>query len=85
MKKAEVLALGMSGLISTISRIFAPLVSLLTVSTNGVLRLLRIDPNAAGDEASEEEIRMMVDVGSERGTIDIEEKEFIQMFSSLMI
>lgn len=78
MKKAEVLALGMSGLISTISRIFAPLVSLLIVSTNGVLRLLRIDPNAAGDEASEEEIRMMVDVGSERGTIDIEEKEFIQ-------
>ena len=78
MKKAEALALGMSGLISTISRIFAPLVSLLTVSTNGVLRLLRIDPNASGDEASEEEIRMMVDVGSERGTIDIEEKEFIQ-------
>ena len=78
MKKAEALALGMSGLISTISRIFAPLVSLLTVSTNGVLRLLRIDPNASGDEASEEEIRMMVDVGSERGNIDIEEKEFIQ-------
>ena len=78
MKKAEALALGMSGLISTISRIFAPLVSLLTVSTNGVLRLLRIDPNASGDEASEEEIRMMVDVGSERGTINIEEKEFIQ-------
>ena len=78
MKKAEVLALGMSGLISTISRIFAPLVSLLAVSTNGVLRLLRIDLNAAGYEASEGEIRMMVDVGSERGTIDIEEKEFIQ-------
>lgn len=78
MKKAEALALGMSGLISTISRIFAPLVSLLTISTNGVLKLLRIDPNASGDEASEEEIRMMVDVGSERGTIDIEEKEFIQ-------
>lgn len=78
MKKAEALALGMSGLISTISRIFAPLVSLLTISTNGVLKLLRIDPNASGDKASEEEIRMMVDVGSERGTIDIEEKEFIQ-------
>lgn len=78
MRKAERLALGMSGFISTVSKIFAPLVSLLTVSTNGVLRLLGIDPNAQDDEVSEEEIRMMVDVGSEKGTIDSEEREFIQ-------
>lgn len=78
MRKAESLALGMSGFISTISYIFAPLVSLLTVSTNGVLRLIGIDPNAQDDEVSEEEIRMMVDVGSEKGTIDSEEREFIQ-------
>ena len=52
--------------------------SLLTASTNGVLRLLRIDPNAKDDEVSEEEIRMMVDVGSEKGTIDDAEREFIQ-------
>ncbi len=78
MRKAEPLALGMSGLISTIAKIFAPLVSFLTVSTNGVLRLLGIDPNAEDDEVSEEEIRMMVDVGSEKGTIDHDEREFIQ-------
>lgn len=78
MRKAESLALGMSGFISTVSKIFAPLVSLLTISTNGVLRLLGIDPNAQDDEVSEEEIRMMVDVGSEKGTIDSEEREFIQ-------
>ena len=35
------------------------------MSTNGCLRLLGIDPNAKDDEVSEEEIRMMVDVGSE--------------------
>ena len=46
MRKAEALALGMSGLISSIAKIFAPLVSLLTVSTNGILRLMGIDPNA---------------------------------------
>ena len=78
MRKAESLALGMSGIISTISVLFKPLVSLLTVSTNGCLRLLGIDPNAKEDEVSEEEIRMMVDVGSENGTIDDAEREFIQ-------
>lgn len=78
MRKAEKLALGMSGLISTISKIFAPIVSLLTISTNGILRLFGIDPNAVEEEVGEEEIRMMVDAGSEKGTIDSEEREFIQ-------
>lgn len=78
MRKAEPLALGMSGLISGIAAIFAPLVSFLTLSTNGVLRLFGIDPNAEEEKVSEEEIRMMVDVGSEKGTIDHEEREFIQ-------
>ena len=78
MRNAEKLALGMSGLISAIATLFAPLVSLLTVSTNGVLRLLGIDPNAQNEEVSEEEIRMMVDVGSEKGAIDDEERDFIQ-------
>ena len=78
MRKAESLALGMSGLISTISKICAPLVGLLTLSTNGILRLMGIDPNAQPEEVSEEEIRMMVDAGNESGTIDNEEREFIQ-------
>ena len=41
--KAEQLALGISGLICTIAAISRPIVWLLTVSTNGILRLLRID------------------------------------------
>lgn len=78
MRKAEKLALGMSGLISFISKLCKPLVWLLTISTNGVLRLLGIDPNAQEDETGEEEILMMVDAGNEQGTIDNEEREFIQ-------
>ena len=78
MRKAESLALGMSGLISGISKLCAPLVGLLTLSTNGVLRLMGIDPNAQQEEVGEEEIRMMVDAGNEKGTIDNEEREFIQ-------
>lgn len=78
MKRSEQLALGVSGLISGISVVFKPIVWLLTVSTNTVLRLMGIDPNEAEDEVSEEEIRMMVDAGSEKGAIDREEQAFIQ-------
>ena len=78
MKKSEQIALGVSGLLSFISLIFRPIVGLLSVSTNLVLRLMGIDPNETDDNVSEEEIRMMVDAGSEKGTIDHQEKEFIQ-------
>lgn len=78
MKKAETLALAMSALITFISKLFAPIVWFLTASTNTLLRLLGIDPNEEDEEVTEEEIRMMVDAGSEKGTIDYVEKEMIQ-------
>ena len=78
MKKAEVLGLGISGLVSGISSVFKPIVWFLSVSTNGVLRLLGIDPNESDEQVNEEEILMMVDAGSEKGAIDEQEKEFIQ-------
>lgn len=78
MKKAEQLALGMSAGIAFISRIFAPLVGILTASTNLILRAFQIDPNEEDNEISEEEIRMMVDAGNKKGVIDTQEKEFIQ-------
>lgn len=78
MRKSEELALGLSAIISFIAKAFSPLVSFLTLSTNTVLRLLGIDPDIGEEHASEEEIRMMVDVGSEKGTIDNKEREFIQ-------
>jgi len=78
MQKAEKLGLGMANMISFFAKIFAPIVWLLTASTNGVLRLFGIDPNAEEEENSEEEIRMMVDAGSKLGTIDDEEREMIQ-------
>lgn len=78
MKRAEQLGLGISGLISGISKIFKPIVWFLSVSTNGVLRLLGIDPNEADEQVDEEEILMMVDASSEKGAIDEQEKEFIQ-------
>lgn len=78
MKKPEQIAMGISGLVSGISIVFKPIVSFLSVSTNLVLRLCGIDLKEEEEQVSEEEIRMMVDVGSEKGTIEHQEKEFIQ-------
>jgi putative hemolysin len=77
MKKAETLAFAMSSFVWLISKIFAPLVWFLTKSTNGLLRLLHIDPEAEEDAVTEEEIRMLLDVGSAKGTINAGEKEII--------
>ncbi len=78
MRKTESIALGISGTVSFISKVFAPLVWLLTISTNGILRLLGIDPHADESEVSEEDIRMMADAGTEQGIIDEEENIIIQ-------
>lgn len=78
MKKAESLALSLAGILYTVSRVTAPLVSLLTVSTNGVLKLLSINPEATEEQVTEEEIRMMLSEGSQQGTIAKDETEIIQ-------
>ncbi|PYG89737.1 putative hemolysin [Ruminiclostridium sufflavum DSM 19573] len=78
MKKAEQIALGMSGLIYAVSKIFTPAVWLFTVSTNGLLRLLGVDPNSKEDENAEEEIRMILDAGKQKGTIQPDEQSMIQ-------
>lgn len=78
MKKAEQIALSMSGLIYVVSRIFTPAVWLFTVSTNGLLRLLGVDPNSENEENAEEEILMILDAGKQKGTIQPEEENMIQ-------
>lgn len=78
MKKSESLALSLAGLLYSVSRIASPLVSLLTASTNGILRLLGINPEESEEEVTEEEIRMMLSQGSQQGTIEKEETEMIQ-------
>ncbi len=78
MKKSESMALSMSSPLYAISKLFTPVVWLLTVSTNGILRLFGVNPNEEEEEVSEEDIRLMVDASSEQGAIDIEEKKMIQ-------
>ena len=77
MKHSEKLALSISGFVNLISKIFAPIVAVLTFSTNLILRLMGMNPDEEDEEVSEEEIRMMVDAGSEKGVIDPEEQQII--------
>ncbi len=78
MKKSESVAMKISWLVYAVAVVCRPVVWLLSVSTNLVLRLFRINPNETDEEVSEEEIRMLVDAGSEKGVIDEHEKEFIE-------
>lgn len=77
MKKAEELALSMAGVIGGLSVLFKPVVWLLSASTNGVLRLLGIDPRATDDTVYEEDIKDLADQGSRKGEIDSDEREII--------
>lgn len=77
MQHAEKIGLLMSSLIYTIAKIFSPIVWFLTVSTNMSLRSIGINPEEKNENVTEEEIRIMIDVGSENGTIDDTEKKMI--------
>lgn len=76
MKNYEKIAYASIGIIRTISVITAPFVKFLTFSTNIISKFFGV---SAQDEevVTEEEIRMMVDVGEEKGAIEEAERELI--------
>ena len=77
-RRAEKTARATSGAVKFVSVLFRPLSWLLDKSANGVLRLCGADPNARPESVSEDEIRMLVDKGEERGAIESAEKELIE-------
>ena len=74
MSKAEPIAFGVVGILRVISIVALPFVNFLSFTTNSVLRLLGFNPDEEPNQVTEEEIRMMVDVGEEKGTIRETEK-----------
>lgn len=83
MKRPEGIARAVSGLMIGMTTVLRPVIWLLTISTNGVLRLCGIDPKDNAEEVSEEEIIMMLDEGEEAGSIESGEKELIKNVFSL--
>jgi len=77
MKKEEDISLFAVRPLYILSVATLPVVKFLNASTNVIVRLFGIDPNQDEEEVTEEEIRMMVDVGEEKGAIQENEKEMI--------
>lgn len=76
MRNSEKIAFGTIGIVRAISIFTAPFVKLLTASTNGISKIFGISETDE-ETVTEEEIRMMVDVGEEKGSIEEEERELI--------
>ena len=76
MKYSEKIAFSSCKLIQAISIVSGPFVKLLTSSTNFITKLFGITEQEE-EKVTEEEIRMMIDAGEEKGTIEKKEKEMI--------
>lgn len=76
MKYYEKIAYATIGVIKTISIFTLPFVKLLTISTNMISKIFGVS-EAEEEIVTEEEIKMMIDEGEEKGTIEQEEKELL--------
>lgn len=77
MNKPEKMAFMAAPILVFVAKVTKPIVRFLAFSTNTVLRLIGIDPHADEEVVTEEEIRMMVDVGGEKGVIEDTQIEMI--------
>lgn len=75
--KSERIALSVAGPIRALYKITSPIVRLLTFSTNIVVKLLGGPVKATGEQITEEEIRLMINVGEEKGIFQETETEMI--------
>ena len=57
--------------------IMTPVIFIINLFSRGVMRLMRVDPDAADKAMTEEELRTIVDVSHEDGVIESDEKEMI--------
>ena len=78
MRHKEKLADAVCGTISGLAFVLKPIIWLLTISTNGVIRLFGIDPHAKEDPVSEEDIVLMLDAGADEGSLDESDIEYIK-------
>jgi putative hemolysin len=74
LQRAEKVALFVAAPIDVIAKIFRPFIIALSRSTDVIVRLLGVDPNAAKDQMSGEELRDLV---AAHGDLTLEERELI--------
>ncbi|MFQ6136042.1 MAG: hemolysin family protein [Candidatus Hydrothermarchaeales archaeon] len=77
-ENAEKISLKVARPIDWLVRIFYPVVEVLTLVTNFFIEALGGESKKIGPFVTEEEIRMLVDVGEEEGVIEKDEAEMIE-------
>ena len=77
MKNPEKVAFSIAGSLNIIYRIFAPLVFLVSKTVDSLAKMIGIKETDGQQEYTEEEIRIMVDAGNEKGFIETEQKDMI--------
>ena len=78
MKHKDKLAEAVCGTISGLAVVLKPIIWLLTVSANAVLRLFGIDPHEKDEPVSEEDIVLMLDAGADEGSLNENDIEYIK-------
>ena len=73
----EKISLMVAPVVRAVFVITKPFVAVLSASTNCILRLFHINPQDQPEQITEEEIRMMIDVGNEEGSIEKDEAYMI--------
>ena len=78
MQKCFAVAKFVYRVVSFVALIMKPAVAFLSLSTNLVLKMFGMKTEAEEETVTEDEIRLMVELGEENGSIDSDEKEWIQ-------
>lgn len=75
--KSEKLCLRYSSILSVLVKVLTPVIFIIDKFSRAVLKMLKIDPDAAREAMTEYELRSIVDVSHEDGVIESEEREMI--------
>ncbi len=78
MQKPYKVAKFASKVISVIAIIMKPVIWFLSFSTNLILKIFRYKTEAEEEKVTEDEIKMMVDLGEKKGTVEENEKKWIE-------
>ena len=77
MLSSEKIVLAYCGIVYSLMQVMTPVIFVVDKLSNGILRLLHIDPSKKITTMTEAELRTYVDVSHESGVIESEEKEMI--------
>ena len=77
LSNSEKFSLKTAGTITTLMKIFAPFVKLLSASTTGVLKIIRVKPSSE-QTVTEDEIKLLISEGVESGSFEKAELKMVE-------